>query len=768
MNNSKKKIYKTVLLLTMTAMMQSCSMEAPFESKEGVLKMKLSINSDLTRAVVEDPELDEKCVVYISNDKGLVFKEKGLSNVPDQITLRQGHYLAEAWTGDSVPASFDKKFYYGKESFDVTSGTTEVQLTCKIANVVASVNKNSIDDTQVKNLHVGVSTSNGTLEFSKENFDDKGYFMMPFDDENNRESVLNISVDGENILGEPFHKEKVVENVKPGYEYIVRLSYDDTGDEPNGGGYLTMIIDEREVLVATTHEIFAAPSIQGVDFDIDKQIIGDAGKFVGDKRVKIVAFDEITSFTIECVDAGNLNLPAQAVDLKHCDDATIASLNSAGITWDKTVEDLEDNKEGHKRQLSYINFSEQYLNSLPERATEYRIVLSATDGTGHDGVSGKTTTKTLRIAVGEDAIVYEDPLVVDEAFDPSNQMAIGARRATLTATIKDETATGLGIQYREVGATEWIKAPASNASSKTRAQQKISVELLNLKPGTTYEYKAYADDFVASDFEAKRFTTESVFIIPNASMEDWSTYSASTMLGKRTVILPGSTGDKDTSYWGSGNEGSATANKVVLDKSTDLKHSGTYSARLASTSAVGVIAAGNMFVGSYVRTDGTNGVLSLGREYNASHPSKVRVFANYRPGGNVKIKDGQEQFVGTLKSGGTDHGQIYIALTTEPIEIRTNPDNRNLFPSGPKKEDGKTDHPDYSKVVAYGQVTWDNAFGPDGGLEAIEIPFVYTDNARSLKPKYLCIVASASKYGDFFSGSDSSVMYLDDFELVYE
>ena len=231
-------------------------------------------------------------------------------------------------------------------------------------------------------------------------------------------------------------------------------------------------------------------------------------------------------------------------------------------------------------------------------------------------------------------------------------------------------------------------------------------------------------------------------------------------------MLPVGTGDKNTSFWGSGNEGSATANKVVLDKSEVMKHSGTYSARLASTSAVGVIAAGNMFIGSYVKTDGTNGVLSLGREYNASHPSKVRVFANYRPGGGVSVKSDNEKYV-DIVANGTDQGQIYVALTTEPIEIRTNPSNRNLFPSGPTNEDGKA-HEDYSKVVAYGEVTWDKAFGADGSLEAVEIPFIYTDRAKTLKPKYIVIVAAASKFGDFCCGSANSVMYLDDFELVYE
>ena len=755
MKNIFKYGYTAAGLLLLSAAMQSCAVEEPFGSGEGVLQMKLVINSDVTRAAMSQEDLSANCVVYISGERGLVFKERGLNNLPDQIALREGKYIAEAWTGDSVPASFDSKFYYGNKGFDMVAGSdNELELVCKIANVVASIGANTVDDTQIKNLHVTVSTSNGSLEFTPENYKTaKGYFMMPFKD-GVRESTLKVKVEGENILGEPFVKEKTVENVKPTHEYVVKLSYNSDEEEPQGGGFVSITIDERENLVADTVEIFAAPAIDGVDFDIDKQIVGNPGEFSGDKVVKVVAFDEITSFTIECIDAGNLNLPAQAVDLKKCDDATIAQLHAAGITWDKTVEDLSDNKDGHKRQLSYITFSEQYLNSLPARATEYRIILTATDGTGNDLMPGKTTAKTLRIAVGEEAIVYDDPLIVEDVATSGNYMAIGARQASLNVSVKDETATGLGIMYRERGSSDWTKVPVTLSRAATAG----SVVLTNLKPATTYEYKAYADDFEATDVMS--FTTEGIFEIPNASMEEWSTYSASTLLGTKSVTLPGSTGDKNTSFWGSGNEGSATASITILNKSEDMKQSGSYSARLASNAAMGIIAAGNIFVGSYVKTDGTNGVLSLGREYNGSHPAKVRVYANYRPGDGVSVKSENKQYV-DLVDGGTDHGQIYVALTTGPIEIRTNPKNRKLFPMSSVDED-------YDKVIAYGQVSWDQAFGPDGALQEVEIPFEYTAIAKNVKPTHLVIVASASKFGDYFSGSKSSVMYLDDFELVYE
>ncbi len=441
-----------------------------------------------------------------------------------------------------------------------------------------------------------------------------------------------------------------------------------------------------------------------------------------------------------------MNQPANAVDLKQCDDNTIAQLHAAGITWEKTLENVENNKDGHTRKLTNIHFTDKYLNSLPARDTEYRIILTATDGTGHDGVPGKHTTKTLRIAVGEDAIVYDDPLVLEEAVDPNNFMAIGAHSATLKASIKDETATGLGIQYREAGTSDWIKVPVN----ETRASRLVTITISNLKPGTTYEYQAYADGFESS--ESKTFTTEAIFVIPNASLEEWSDFSENSK-----VLLPGAGGQR--TFWDSGNHGSATMSVTLTQGSEDMKHSGSKSARLRSQfvglgGVAGKFAAGNLFAGTYLETQGTDGRLEFGRPYNGSHPTKMRVYVNYRPGKVEKKGD-------YLAVGAEDIGQIYVALTTAPIEVRTKKSTQKLFPT-------KAGDDDYDKLVAYGQYTFEGNYGPDGELQSLEIPFDYFSNAKTVKPTHLVIVCSASKYGDYFNGGEGSLMYLDDFELIYE
>ena len=68
-------------------------------------------------------------------------------------------------------------------------------------------------------------------------------------------------------------------------------------------------------------------------------------------------------------------------------------------------------------------------------------------------------------------------------------------------------------------------------------------------------------------------------------------------------------------------------------------------------------------------------------------------------------------------------------------------------------------------IVAYGTITDEEAKGT-GEWQEFTIDLKYRDLTRV--PKYIIVVASASKYGDYFTGSTSSVMYIDDFSLVYD
>ncbi len=734
--------------------LQSCVSEDPFgNGSDGTLNLRAEINSNITVTRAEDlmdnSDLRDKCVVYIESNKGVVRKYIGLDNLPAApISLKQGHYVAEAWTGDSVSASFSSKFYRGKEEFEIGAGDNKsLILKCNIANVIASVNQDALQ-LDLENLEVTFSHSRGSLVFNEDNIaDSKGYFMMP-----NADSDLQYKVVGTKHDGTTVERIGVIEGVQRAHEYVLNITTENV-ENTFGGAWLKITIEDIPVIEDTIN-IYGRPAILGEDFDIDEQIVGDPtaapGSFnaFSDKIIYIRGYEGL--YRVELVGGDSFtgdNEFLSDVNLLNLGNLSKTDFEDIGITWDGPVERF-DAVTGMRMEEMRITLKKKFFDELPLSDKEFTLDVVVRDA---QNPTSKSNTKTVRIANTDAAIERKAPVQTIEAPDPlSEPMAVMAHSATLKGKIISEDVSEYGIKYRKQGNSEWTTVSASGTRSESNI---FSVTLTNLEPGTTYEYKTYATDYDNS--EVLTFTTESYFIIPNSSFEDWTTYGRSG-LGLKNVVIPWNVGDKSASFWGSGNEGSAMASMTLTDKSTDMKHSGDYSARLESKSALGILAAGNIFIGEYVRTDGTNGVLSLGRPFNGSHPSKLKVWANYRPASGASVKSGSEGYVPADFNGGPDHAQIYVALTTEPVEIRTNPNDLKVFNS----ED--------PVVLGYGQVTWTEAFGPDGSLEAVEIPIKYNSRAATMPATRLVVVVSASKYGDFFSGAAGSVMYLDDFELVYE
>lgn len=767
-----KTILKYIILpgavLGASALLQSCAMDTPFgEDGVGSLTINTRINGE-TRQTRADNNLDneeyvnslkDKCVVFIEKAGGGVMRKyKGLGNIPSSIKLSSGQYVCNAWTGDSVSASFDSKFYRGQKPFEiVTNQSNDVDVKCNIANVVVSVDAASVEATGLKDPKITFTTTRGSLVFEESMLaDHKGYFMTPSPEVTKLDpkhtgymssedyaanTTVTVNIEGTTAEGQAYAKEHKIQNVQRAHEYVVELTADQP--DPDEGGALIQILINDITIIDDTVEVFPAPIVKGYGFDIADQVINTDRTFT-DQKLYICAYKGTGSVMISFSDNFTDMTGGNLLDNPYAE-----QLAGKGIIVER--KDRKDETTGVDVYEMYLTFPATLLNALPVSSSQYKVTITATDS------RNLVTTAALRIANSNDAIEKIDDIIADPAPDgDTNPMAILATRATLTGTLYKADAARYGFKYRKAGDSAWSEAVATgsnNAPRHTRAKgTSYTVTLTGLTAGTTYEFKAFADEFESANIQT--FATESKYMITNASMEDWSTYRAQTMLGPKTVIFPGS-GDEPT-FWDSGNEGAATANATLTDKSTDMVHSGTYSARMESKNIFNMIAAGNIFVGDYVKTDGTNGVLALGRPYNGSHPTKLRVYANYRPGTTLKIKEGNEEFVSDLTASGCDNGQIYVALTVGSVEIRTNPDNRKLF------------SPDDEQVLAYGQVTWQEAFGPDGQLQMVEIPIVYNDRANTTKPTHLVITCCASKFGDYFSGAAGSVMYLDDFELVYE
>lgn len=298
-----------------------------------------------------------------------------------------------------------------------------------------------------------------------------------------------------------------------------------------------------------------------------------------------------------------------------------------------------------------------------------------------------------------------------------------------------EAGKEFGVQYRLAGADEWTDVPSSDITVNSGD---FTARISHLSPNTAYQARAVSGEFYGEIID---FTTGDDPQMPNSNFDDW-------WLDKK-IWCPWLEGG--TPYWGTGNKGATTLGDSNTTPTSDTPTGSGWAARLETRfvgiGMLGKLAAGNIFAGDYVKTVGTNGVLSFGRPYT-EHPTKLRGQYKYNV---TNISHASTDFKPLI--GQPDTCIIWVALidSDEPFEIRTDPKDRHLFDS-----DG-----DY--VVAYGKLECAQTIS-----EYIPFEFELNYKSTSRKPKYILVTASASKYGDYFTGGNGSTLYLDDFELLYD
>lgn len=292
------------------------------------------------------------------------------------------------------------------------------------------------------------------------------------------------------------------------------------------------------------------------------------------------------------------------------------------------------------------------------------------------------------------------------------------------------------VEYRRADADNdaWTRVPDSWL---TASGGSFSARIVNLESDTDYIARTVSDSDIGNEIA---FHTGLNIQPPNADFEDW-------WLDGKVWCPWAENGDP---YWGSGNKGATTLGPSNTTPSTDTP-SGTGRSAMLETKFVGIgmigkLAAGNIFAGTYVRTDGTNGVLDFGRPFT-ERPTKLRGYFKYHSAPISSVSTGFEDL-----KGRPDSCIVWCALidSDKPFEIRTNPKNQHLF------------DPEASDVIAYGKMEC----GVDvASWQPFEFELNYKSTSR--KPKYILIVASASIYGDYFTGGNGSVLYIDDIELLY-
>lgn len=318
---------------------------------------------------------------------------------------------------------------------------------------------------------------------------------------------------------------------------------------------------------------------------------------------------------------------------------------------------------------------------------------------------------------------------------------------------------------------EWKKKDDANWNTlaPTQEGEKYKATLTSLEPGTEYTYRLVYNkesDQYASD--EVMFTTENATVLYNGGLEDWfeRTNKGQGLIGTTTTKTWFATSEEEYNkvgiYWDSSNQGTTmglggTVNINPTQPNSEKKHSGSTSAELKSQYKV-KFAAASLYTGSFGGLVDMNGAkINFGQPFTA-RPTQLTGWFQYSTGTIDYAQSGLP-----VGKGDTDLWSAYIVLTNGKYQLNntdmvgTSKDFMSIL------ESGKPDASGFD-VIAYGALP-DVECVASSEWKQFTIDLTYRNLVE--KPTHIIIVFSSSKYGDYFTGSTSSMLYLDDLELIY-
>lgn len=377
----------------------------------------------------------------------------------------------------------------------------------------------------------------------------------------------------------------------------------------------------------------------------------------------------------------------------------------------------------------------------------YRI---ASSGSSNIGVTVDDATKTYTYTIGVPVTATSTLVASANAW---SSFAYLTAEVPSFADIFDQSK--LEFQYKTADAAEWTKV--STDITVEEKDKKFSTKLTGLTPATAYQYRLYYNDGTEEGItsETVNFTTEAQTPLPNGNLDSW--YKS----GKTWYPVTENDYNVSGSFWDSSNPGTTTGAGALVNKnptqgnSTTVHTSGGQSAELksqyASAFGIGKFAAASLYTGKFNSLVGTNGAkIDFGQSF-VSRPTALHGWFHYTSG-KIDYRGGNTP-EGLGEKGSDDLCSIYIALSKKQKQV----DNT--------KTETFLDLENDTDIIAYGQLSDAEAVTTNGWKE-----FTLNFKYKTLEPLdtyYLIIVFSASKYGDYFTGSTNSVMYVDDLELVY-
>lgn len=726
----KVRLYYILFFAGIILSLVACNKEAEFAEEEGSLKLSIGVSDKVnvvSRSLSEEEQiiLEQDCKVRIYSGETLVQKYQGIDKVPAQIQLVTGDYSVRITAGDSVAASFEQRFFEGKKDFSIEKGAVStVEVNCGIANtVVAIVWDESLKEMFQEDYQVTVTSSTGELVYSSANVDAKGYFSLP---ENNRK--LTCKFRATTLGGKTYESSSELSDLSPATLYNLTYSYKETEVGPTGGAALNIKVEEVPLgdtytITLKQRPVIVCKDVDGQSYDLEQPMYLELNT-QADYSIQVSTSSDLKNLVFRNERFTEWGGSANQLDILTLNEQDTEIWKNVGIS-------VSDKKQTSNGDVWTVCFAKDLIAKMTAEEGSVETTIEAVDAEGKSRV-------TVWNIVASNATVKTSEMKPYEVW---------TSKATLHGEILREMLFTPKFRYRVKGEQEWTTVDADLSANS------FGKEITGLTPGTTYEYQAMDGDQASS--VTCEFTTETEFQPENAGFEYTS--------GSSPILIYG---DKQSMWWDTGNHGSATMKKNVTTPDTSVKHSGNQSILLSSqfvgVLGIGKFAAGNLFAGKYLKTDGTDGVLGWGRPCT-SRPKALKLWVRYEPG---TVDNGGSH----IANGVTDQGIIYVAVgdwagqaaegETWPFVVKTKDQTLFTTEKGTYSGDG---------TIAYGEKIFTEAYKEGTNLKELTIELDYNNyGGDQRKPTSIIIVASASRYGDYFEGSGASKMWLDDMELIYE
>lgn len=648
-----------------------------------------------------------------------------------RIVLPVGSYTVAVRSNLSGGAAWETPFYAGSESVTVQTGEiTSAQVVCQITNTKVMVEYAPSLAQHFSKYETTVSNTSGSLLYTRDEYR-AGYFAP---------EKLTAELHLTNLDGNTFTLTRVYPDIQPRYAYKLRyyLENEGEGDGDAGADFGGIGVEEK------ADTIYYNISIK------EEELFGK-----GEPKLTLTGFSDEGKLTFKKTE--NPDVPEHAIQISAPNGVKQFRVEAVSHQFTGMESfDLCNLTDEEQSQLRALNFPLQDDMTAKEMTLELTEFAKGLELTSETEITTHTFTCTVLDSLHQETVMtfaYElRPDVAAYVVEPVSWTTF----ALLKGNCIDETAYFL---IQPAGGT------AKAIKTVTRdAEGNISALVTGLEAGVSYSYWLVSDENTDMSCEPVTFTLATPYEVPNMGFDSWVNLSGDSPTGTESYTSPNISANDV--YWESGNLGAAAASKTLTSETSETALSTSSKAaqlksQWAGVAIWGAFAAGSVYSGYPISVSTSGAHLMYGRPYQG-FPVYLRGYYKYTPGtvdyhGDYTPSDG-------LNNGDTDQCIIQIALSTKQHEVISTTSEVKTYPF------------DDESVFAYGTYVSGTTEDLTGETHTEEIlngyaPFKVRLNYKTATPPdgpfYILIMASSSRYGDYFTGSTSSVMYVDEFSLDY-